>query len=169
MKKEKNNTKTNNIQKKKRKIIVLLCIFAILLMFCIGIGAGALAFNLMHEDESSKTGDLNTLLEENQNTEVGNNVMLVEMDEPNVQEPPKNEEPKTNNNQETEAKYYLKVNNQANVVTAYKKDSNEKYTVPVRAMICSIGTATPKSGVYSMTDKYTWRLLERKCLWTICM
>ncbi len=27
-------------------------------------------------------------------------------------------------------------------------------------MICSIGTATPKSGVYSISDKYTWRKLE---------
>lgn len=27
-------------------------------------------------------------------------------------------------------------------------------------MVCSIGTATPASGVYSTTDKYTWRLLE---------
>lgn len=27
-------------------------------------------------------------------------------------------------------------------------------------MICSIGTATPSSGVYSISDKYTWRKLE---------
>lgn len=32
--------------------------------------------------------------------------------------------------------------------------------MPIKAMICSIGTATPTSGVYSMSDKYTWRLLE---------
>ena len=27
-------------------------------------------------------------------------------------------------------------------------------------MVCSIGDATPVSGVYSISDKYTWRLLE---------
>ncbi len=59
-----------------------------------------------------------------------------------------------------EAKYYIKVNNTANVVTVYKKDSKGKYTVPVKAMICSIGDATPESGVYTMSDKYTWRLLQ---------
>ena len=32
--------------------------------------------------------------------------------------------------------------------------------MPIKAMVCSIGTATPSSGVYPMTDKYTWRLLE---------
>lgn len=35
-----------------------------------------------------------------------------------------------------------------------------KYTVPIKAMICSCGIATPTSGVYPITDKYTWRLLE---------
>lgn len=32
--------------------------------------------------------------------------------------------------------------------------------MPIKAMICSIGSATPESGTYSMSDKYTWRLLE---------
>ena len=56
-------------------------------------------------------------------------------------------------------KYYIKVNNQANVVTIYKKDSNGYYTVPCKAMVCSIGTSTPESGVYKTSDKYTWRKL----------
>lgn len=56
-------------------------------------------------------------------------------------------------------KYYIKVNNQANVVTVYKKDSNGYYTVPYKAMVCSIGTATPESGVYNTKNKYTWRKL----------
>lgn len=56
--------------------------------------------------------------------------------------------------------YYIKINNQANVVTVYKKDSKGKYTVPVKAMLCSIGTATPTSGVYKTSDMYKWRLLQ---------
>ena len=55
--------------------------------------------------------------------------------------------------------YYIKVNNACNVVTIYGKDSNGKYTVAKKAMICSIGTSTPTSGVYSTSDKYVWRKL----------
>lgn len=58
------------------------------------------------------------------------------------------------------SKYYIKVNNQANVVTIYTKDSNGNYTVPYKAMICSIGTATPTGGVYTIPgktwDRWTW-------------
>lgn len=80
-----------------------------------------------------------------------------------------NEENVTNNNVTNEGTvtttkdkntYYIKINNQANVVTVYKKDSKGKYTVPVKAMLCSIGTATPKSGIYKTSDMYKWRLLQ---------
>lgn len=63
---------------------------------------------------------------------------------------------KENNEKANKAKYYIKVNYQANVVTIYTKDSNGEYTVPYRAMICSSGSATPKSGVYKMSNKYRW-------------
>ena len=61
-------------------------------------------------------------------------------------------------------KYYIKVNNQANVVTIYTKDSNGNYTVPYKAMVCSIGTATPTGGVYTIPgktwDRWTWGQME---------
>ena len=41
--------------------------------------------------------------------------------------------------------YYIKVNYGANVVTVYSLDENNNYTVPVKAMVCSTGTATPRS------------------------
>lgn len=44
-----------------------------------------------------------------------------------------NSEPK----KQVNAPYYIKVNYGANVVTVYKKDSKGKYTVPVKAMLCS--------------------------------
>ena len=40
----------------------------------------------------------------------------------------------------------------------YTKDSKGKYTVPVKAMVCSTGTHTPTSGVY--TIGYRWEWLE---------
>lgn len=68
-----------------------------------------------------------------------------------------NPEEEEKNSKET---YYLKVNYGANVVTAYKKDKSGKYTVPVKAMVCSTGTATPTSGTYKMSNKYRWHQLN---------
>ena len=51
-------------------------------------------------------------------------------------------------------KYYIKVNLAANTVTIYGQDENEEYTKPIKAMICSVGKATPKSGKYNITYKY---------------
>ena len=56
----------------------------------------------------------------------------------------------------TTPKYYIKVNYKAQVVTIYKKDKKGKYTVPVKAMVCSTGTNTPTSGVYKIPYKYNW-------------
>ena len=56
------------------------------------------------------------------------------------------------------SKYYIKVNYGAQVVNIYTKDSNGKYTVPVKAMVCSTGINTPTSGVY--TIGYRWEWLE---------
>ncbi len=66
----------------------------------------------------------------------------------------------TTENKVQTSKYYIKVNNQENVVTIYTKDSNGNYTIPYKAMICSIGTATPTGGVYTIPgkkwDRWTW-------------
>ena len=69
------------------------------------------------------------------------------------------EEPETTKVIQT-SKYYIKVNNQANVVTVYTKDADGNYTIPYKAMICSIGTATPTGGIYTIPgktwDRWTW-------------
>ena len=57
-------------------------------------------------------------------------------------------------------KYYIKVNYGANAITIYKKDENGYYSIPVKAMVCSCGTATPKSGVYKTSKGYEWGTLE---------
>lgn len=56
----------------------------------------------------------------------------------------------------TQNKYYIKVNYGAQVVTIYTYDKDGKYTVPVKACVCSTGAATPTSGVYRMSWKATW-------------
>ena len=72
----------------------------------------------------------------------------------------KNENPKENNNTKNKMPYYIKVNYGAQVVTIYQKDSEGNYTKPVKAMVCSTGVATPKSGVYSIPARWEWLRLE---------
>lgn len=53
--------------------------------------------------------------------------------------------------------YYIKVNCREQTVTVYTTDENDEYTVPIKTMICSTGTATPNKGTYAISDKYEWR------------
>lgn len=54
------------------------------------------------------------------------------------------------------SEYYIRVNYGANCVNIYSKDDEGNYTVPYKAMICSTGKSTPKSGTYKITYKYRW-------------
>ena len=58
--------------------------------------------------------------------------------------------------------YQIKVNRAQNMLIIYKTDDKGKYTVPVKAMVCSVGRAgheTP-TGTYKLSDKYTWGCLS---------
>ena len=59
------------------------------------------------------------------------------------------------------APYMLYVNRKQNIVTVYKKDAQGNYTVPIKAMICSVGNEQGETpvGTFNTTDRYTWRLL----------
>ena len=50
--------------------------------------------------------------------------------------------------------YYIKVNRKANVVTVYGQDENGDFTIPIKAMTCSVGTKnrTPL-GITQTTNK----------------
>lgn len=52
--------------------------------------------------------------------------------------------------------YYIKVNKKQNCVTIYQKDAAGEYTVPIKAMICSTGNATPL-GVFGSKGKYVMK------------
>lgn len=54
--------------------------------------------------------------------------------------------------------YLIKVNKKQNVITIYEKDSEGKFTVPVKVMVCSTGPATP-TGSFSLGAKYKWKLM----------
>lgn len=55
--------------------------------------------------------------------------------------------------QAAEGGYSIVVNVTQNVVTVYQGGQ------PVKAMVCSTGTYTPKSGTYKTSDKYRWHAL----------
>lgn len=54
--------------------------------------------------------------------------------------------------------YLIKVNRVQCTITIYEKDAKGKYTVPIKAMVCSPGWDT-KLGTFRTPSKYRWRLL----------
>ena len=56
--------------------------------------------------------------------------------------------------------YYIKINRRQNCVTVYKLDEKGKYTIPVKAMACSVGVnnATP-TGTFHISNQYRWHTL----------
>ena len=147
----------------KKAIIILIAIIVILLI----IATIAIIINNKKGKEFKETAVLSEFINEENVQEENIIVAITEnpqetIDIPNINneaEQNKNEENKSTQSSTYDGDYYIKVNNQANVVTIYQKDSLGNYTIPVKAMVCSIGTATPKNGVYSTTNKYQWRLL----------
>jgi hypothetical protein len=56
--------------------------------------------------------------------------------------------------------YLIKVNRTYNTITVYEQDENGKYTVPVKAMLCSVGmNGKTKTGTFQTKAKYRWKLL----------
>lgn len=147
---------------KKRKIFIAICILLLILLgilICFGSKNKKIETSAqpMEEEEfvveNPDEEDINNIEEIPENT----------IDE-NIENNVTNEKNNTNNSSNASTKnnampYYIKVNCGAQVVTIYKKDANGDYTVPVKAMICSTGTATPKSGVYSIPGRWTWGAL----------
>lgn len=150
---------------KKRKIFIAICILLLILLgtlICFGSKNKKIETSAqpMEEEEfvaeNLNEENINNIDESPENT----------IDE-NIENNVTNEKNNTNNSSNASTKnntmpYYIKVNYGAQVVTIYKKDANGDYTVPVKAMICSTGTATPKSGVYSIPGRWTWGALFGK-------
>lgn len=100
--------------------------------------------------------------EDSDNLEDVNNIETVQEeneDENVIENTNKKSEKNDSNTKNNSTPYYIKVNYGAQVVTVYKKDSNGNYTTPVKAMVCSTGSATPKSGVYSIPGRWAWGAL----------
>jgi hypothetical protein len=61
----------------------------------------------------------------------------------------------------TDIPYLIKINRVMNTITVYSKDENGKYTIPYKAMVCSVGTNANETilGTYKTSAKYRWKLL----------
>ncbi len=171
-KKMSNSKKTVNSEKNSNtKIIVtieLIVIFIIIIALIIGIKEYNLSkakINKKFAEESIKEASEEitekTEIELESEFELNNNLYVVditETEENNTKNETKNNE--QNKNIVSNAKYYIKVNYGAQVVTIYSKDLEGNYTVPVKSMICSTGPATPKAGVYAIPGRWSWGLMQ---------
>lgn len=113
-----------------------------------------------NEEETISTASNEQKVDKNVNQNYVNVNKKVEKTENKNQTSSNSNISKENNAPTGRTTYYIKVNYGANAVTIYRKDENGYYTVPVKAMICSCGTATPKSGVYKTSKGYEWGTLE---------
>ena len=60
-----------------------------------------------------------------------------------------------------QSSYVIKINKARNTVTVYAKDGNNGYIIPVKAMICSVGSTqheTP-TGTFYTKSKWRWQIL----------
>lgn len=153
-----------NLKILKSKKIMLIVTSIIVILFALGI---TIYFIQNNENKETSTQPANideeTIGNEEFNefqNQIENNIVdeAVENNENNsITTQTQNTNTNTNKNQ---IPYYIKVNYGAQVVTIYKKDNQGNYTIPVKAMVCSTGIATPKSGVYSIPTRYRWLVLE---------
>ncbi|MGF7012215.1 glucan-binding YG repeat protein [Lachnospiraceae bacterium PF1-22] len=58
----------------------------------------------------------------------------------------------------SQSSYVIKINKQASCITVYAKDGSNGYIIPVFAMTCSPGAATPL-GMFNTTVQYRWHQL----------
>ena len=61
-------------------------------------------------------------------------------------------------NAEAAYPFRIRINRALNNVTVYGMDRDGLYTIPVKAMVCSTGAATPL-GTYNTEEQYRWRAL----------
>lgn len=156
--------RSKNYKKKRMIIFSVLIIFLMILI--------SVFFIIFHNSRKSKNTIATLQLEEKQiltssEENKDDEVLIVSIEQ--LEEPEEheqileNEENKQQENSETKkvipTGYYIKVNYLANVVTIYNYNS-EGELEPVRAMICSTGYATPKSGQYKLKSRWEWLGLQ---------
>ena len=148
----------NRKKKQERQRIILGAIILILAVLITIIAASIINKNTSKEVDAKEPESLAGEFinnEDIQNLEEDVNEEIIEniVEENEVVENTVTEE-KAKNTSGT--KYRLEVNCEQNVVNVYEKDENGEYKDCVKVMLCSVGSATPKSGTYSLKKYGGW-------------
>lgn len=131
-------------------LIAISCMATILVM----ISKKYLDNNLVVAD--SKTEEKS----DNNEGQVGENIIDEESPNPSPIPNIEPEEPEVPQYELKPGAYYIKINNEMNTVTVYIKDDDGAYTIPVKAMICSIGDTTPENCKIVLGGKrWDWKTL----------
>lgn len=152
-----------SIFKEKKNLIltvlldIFICIVGFIILFFY------LSNNTVEVSSLSNSLDLNNTVTENiliadldNETDKNEAVTEIVTDEKATDKELKEEKVSKKEEQKSTSPYFIKVNYKANVVTIYTKDKDGKYTVPYKAMVCSTGTYTPRSGIYKTSSKHRW-------------
>lgn len=160
---ENNNQTKKQFEKNKTKIIILVSIIiSISIILIVGL---ALLFNknaakvvnsktMENIETDQNVQSINVQSEEIGNVETQQVKSEEELQKINEKEIKEAEEQarKSGKSINTKSKYFIRVNLQRQVINIYTYDNNGNYTVPVKAFVCSTGTATPNSGTYTMAS-----------------
>lgn len=151
--------KRKRIKRKQQIILIGLIVVLSILILTIVVKAfadkntrqvvGSIKDNVINNSEDIKNDTLIVEIESNIIEE--NNIP-----EENTNEVEKNEIENNETKNTSGTRYRLEVNCEQNVVNVYEKDENGEYTNCVKAMLCSVGPATPTSGTYSLKKYGGW-------------
>ncbi len=111
----------------------------------------------MQQGNNSQTGD-DPERDTNERPTVMQEETTEDIEQETTEKPTEAETEKPTELPPTTSPYYIKVNRAANCITIYTKDSEGNYTVPVKAMVCSVAkniTKTPL-GKYSLSEYANW-------------
>lgn len=154
-----------NIIKNKKKIII-----SIIIIIAVIIAIIILSVFKFKKKENNKKVENSVINEDGQfNIEknIENETLITDINQlenETIEEDSINSEDTSNKIEEIKLTnnmpYYIKINYEAQVVTVYKKDDNNEYTIPTKVILCSTGTFTPKSGTYKIKSRWRWLTLQ---------
>lgn len=149
----------------RKLYLIILAVISIIIITSISVAA-IISHNKSKEVSMDNIQNINDLITNEE--DYSNEAIMVEYVDINelqentlvVEEKNNEKQNTTQNNTSSNIPYYIKVNYGAQVVTIYKQDNEGNYTIPVKAMVCSTGTYTPKSGVYAIPNRWKWLGLQ---------
>lgn len=148
----------NRKKKQEKQRIILGTIILILAVLITIIAASIINKNTSKEVDAKESESLAGEFinnEDIQNLEEDANEEIIEniVEENEVAENTVTEEKPKNT---SGTRYRLEVNCEQNVVNVYERDENGEYKNCVKVMLCSVGSATPMSGTYSLKKYGGW-------------